>query len=322
MRAEERLAHAVVYTRTAGIPGTRSTNTKIRRQSHMNKVVLGLCAGAVLVAGVVLAVTQRPVAPPMNAESLPAQGRVVAPVGPQSLGNPQIEQRIAELSATIDALSELIGQEIVARQEIEQRLEELTAARADQPSGSRRRGAIGVEAFGRFGRSASRQISVDNLVEAGFRQGRALQLKTRVDEMNLARINLQQQAVREGWIDTPRFAEEMRTLGNPLTTLRSELGEQDYDRFLYGSGMPNRVVVNNVLEGSAAAQAGLRPGDSILRYDGERTYFQWDLRRQSRSGDMAAPVPLQVVRDGQLVELVITRGPLGVGINSERTPPP
>ncbi len=91
--------------------------------------------------------------------------------------------------------------------------------------------------------------------------------------------------------------------------------------YLYASGQPNRVAVTSVLESAQAAQAGILPGDLILRYDRERVYNWRDLRTATRSGNLADTVEVEVERDGDTLQLYLLRGPLGIRMDSRSVAP-
>ena len=94
--------------------------------------------------------------------------------------------------------------------------------------------------------------------------------------------------------------------------LRSRLGDDDYERYLEGTGQPRSVVVRGVDASSAAADAGLMPGDEILAYAGQRVFNQRDLNGLVLAGTPGEVVPATVVRNGQTLMLYVTRGPLGL----------
>jgi hypothetical protein len=95
--------------------------------------------------------------------------------------------------------------------------------------------------------------------------------------------------------------------------LRNSLGDDAYDRYLYASGNGNRVRIGGVLPDSAAAVAGLAPGDVVLSYADERVFNFNDLRRLSYQGEVGEPVVMEVRRsDDSVSQLVMPRGPLGV----------
>ena len=95
-------------------------------------------------------------------------------------------------------------------------------------------------------------------------------------------------------------------------TLREELGDADYERYLEASGRATRVSVSSVIESSPAQAAGLRPGDEIINYDGQRVFSMTDLNRQTMGGEPGETVVVDVMRDGNLVQVAMPRGPLGI----------
>ena len=123
---------------------------------------------------------------------------------------------------------------------------------------------------------------------------------------------LRDQATRESWIDTPRFNEEMAAIEARKTSLRDELGDDTYHRYLYALGQTNRIRVDDVLLQSPAAQVGLQTGDMILSYGDARLFAPGDLVAETRSGNAGEAVRLQILRNGQRLEVEVPRGPLGL----------
>ena len=126
----------------------------------------------------------------------------------------------------------------------------------------------------------------------------------------MEQIELQNQAMREGWFKSRRYQQARRQIE---TDFRSEVGDEDYDLLLYGSGKRNRVVVANVVERSPGARAGFQPGDLIIRYDDNRIFRGSEIQQLSSQGRIGESVPVDVVRDGEIVRLYIDRGPMGFG---------
>ena len=90
---------------------------------------------------------------------------------------------------------------------------------------------------------------------------------------------------------------------------------------LYATDQPNRVRVSSVIGGSAAARAGLQPGDVIWAYGAERVFAPRDLRNATQSGVRGETIRVIVDRDGQRISMVVPRGPLGVRMSSEKVTP-
>jgi hypothetical protein len=157
-------------------------------------------------------------------------------------------------------------------------------------------------------------LDVQALVDAGFPAQQVRAFKEKMDQIELDQLYVRDLATREGWLDTPRFREESLTPGDVARRAREEMGDEFYDWMLYTSGHPNRVRIGDVLDGSAAAAAGLRPGDLILSYDEQRIFSPGELRNSTMSGTAGDTTALSLLRDGREVHVVLPRGPLGVRI--------
>lgn len=152
------------------------------------------------------------------------------------------------------------------------------------------------------------------LLAAGFRPDDVERFRARLDEIELSRLYLRDQAAREGWLETPRYREESIALGREFLGLRDEFDESLYDWVLFSTGHPNRVAVTEVLSGSAAQSAGLQPGDVIVRYDDRLVLSPTELRDATtggREGELVS-VEIQRAEDPAPLRLFVPRGPLGV----------
>ena len=148
---------------------------------------------------------------------------------------------------------------------------------------------------------------VDRLTGAGFSQTDAQHIETRIEELRVEAMQSRYEALRSG---EPTSA--AAGLGDSSTALRGELGDSDYERYLEAIGRPTRVGVTSVLSSSAAQTAGIQTGDEIVSYGGERVFDTRDLNALLLEGEPGEPVIVDVVRDGQPIQLVIPRGPLGI----------
>ncbi|MEE8157099.1 MAG: PDZ domain-containing protein, partial [Gammaproteobacteria bacterium] len=66
------------------------------------------------------------------------------------------------------------------------------------------------------------------------------------------------------------------------------------------------------IETSPAQQAGLQPGDIIRSYAGERVFSSQQLVNLRSAGVKGIPVTVEIIRDGQLMQITMPRGPMGV----------
>lgn len=243
----------------------------------------------------------------------PAPQAVAEPRTPSALG--QFRRPAAGDDAAVadmlESLSLALTQEAEYRLVLEEEIEALSAriddlqARLGEPRASSREGDPRQ-------RRGGEPLTVARLMDAGINEDVARALKTRLDDIAMQRLYLRDQAMREGWMGDQRYREESQRLAAAQNNIRGEFGDDAYDRYLYASGRPNRVQIQSVLENSPAAEAGLRAGDQIVRYNDTRTYGPGELRRASQGGQAGETVALRVVRDGEQIDIYLPRGPLGV----------
>ncbi len=159
------------------------------------------------------------------------------------------------------------------------------------------------------------------LINQGLAVETVSMLQKYVDDKRLQRLNLRDQAIREGWQDTDEYIEKMNALGDAAYGIKQEFGEQVYDEYLYASGRPNRVVVREVINGSVAQSAGLQAGDIITRYADESIYSMNDLREATTKGTAGENILLEFIRDNQPYSATLVRGPLGISMDFTRIAP-
>jgi hypothetical protein len=158
---------------------------------------------------------------------------------------------------------------------------------------------------GRFRRDAQGG-QVEALVAAGFPPDRAAWIEHRTSELRMQALQAQYDAQRQG----KPFDSGQAFNGDG--TLRSELGDNDYERYLKAMGRPTSVGIQGVLASSPGERAGLKPGDEILAYDGKRVFDLRDLNTLTFEGTAGESVTVSVRREGQTVHLTMPRGPLGI----------
>lgn len=157
----------------------------------------------------------------------------------------------------------------------------------------------------------------ERLTDAGFSASDAQLIETRIEELRVEAMQSRYEALRNG--ESP---DALRGgLADGTSALRSELGDDQYERFLEATGRPTQVNVTSVLARSAAQTAGLQDGDAIVAYDGARVFDIRDLNRVLLEGEPGEPVVVDVVRDGQPMQVVMPRGPLGIASGFTRRGP-
>lgn len=176
-------------------------------------------------------------------------------------------------------------------------------------------------------RSRNQAVTVDYsksaleraLTEAGLPPARAAQVKQRYDELAMDEVELRNEATREGWIGSPRFAEELDAIEADRLAIRDEIGDEAYDHYLFATGQPNRVYVTDVLTNSPAAEAGLQTSDVIVSYGGARILTPDDLIAETEIGTVGESTRVEITRNGTPLTLEVPRGPLGlqIGVTQE-----
>ena len=231
------------------------------------------------------------------------------------MAEPLVFDHSLPLEVRIRALEQAVSDERYARQLLQEevlfltdRLEDVAAGGSGLPEQGIPAEAVARSEEGspdrRSGRSEDR---AGQLQQAGFSPGEAEWIARRESELTMAALQARFDAGRSG--DAEAWWQSRGEIGE---TLRAELGEAGYERYLEANGRSTSVIVGSVIESSPAERAGLMPGDRITRYGGERIFSMTDLTRQAMEGAPGQQVVVDIVRDGMPMQVVIPRGPLGI----------
>lgn len=238
---------------------------------------------------------------------------------PGDLGTELAAARL-EVATLRQALSEEQAERQALELEVERLHEEMEQlAWSDEPPGTDESAGDSEPARDGGGDEERPWFDADALLEAGVQPAEIEAIREAFDESELALLELENRARREGWYRDARYRLELRDM---RLALRAELGDDRFDRLLYASGRQNRVVVGDVLHGSPAAASGVEPGDEILSYAERRIFRGTELRHATTEGRAGDRTPLEVLRDGSRVRLWVPRGPLGIRMRQTRRPPP
>ncbi len=147
----------------------------------------------------------------------------------------------------------------------------------------------------------------ERLIEAGFLPSQASMIARREAELRMEEIEARFEAERSG--DLSAYWLNRYDMDD---TLRAELGDENYERYLSARGQQTSVQVTSVIESSPAQAAGLETGDEIVRYDGERVFSMSDVSRRAAAGQPGENIVVDIVRNGTPMQIVLPRGPLGI----------
>ncbi len=227
-------------------------------------------------------------------------------------------------AASLDVLRHRLELAEQAREQLEHRLsalqrriEELEHARVPAPL------SASPTADRRTPTDAGARIrsSVQVLIDAGISEDQAVWIQERLDEIDLQQLYLRDRAIREGWLNKPRYQNERREYLNAVDKLRPEVGDDAYDRLLYALGRTNRVVVRDTMQHSSASAYGLQAGDHIIEYDGQRVFDSSELSSLVTQGSAGVMTLVRVERGGTTHDVYLPRGPLGIRMIAERVVP-
>lgn len=258
------------------------------------------------------------------------------PVGDWA-SNPNIEQR-APLEQRLSELETSLALERYERQALAEEFAALQAAIAegasaeeiaDEDSGDDRRERLaallesddgdnprlerirerlpeGFAGAAGFDDQALTQRQIDRFVAAGMTPERAQWILQREDELEMEILQARYDATQSG--ASPQEVANLST----SQLIREELGDIEYEQYLEGRGRPTSINVREVLTSSPAQTAGLAPGDEIVAYDGKRVFDMNELTNLTYDGNQGESVVIEVIRDGQPIQLYVERGPIGV----------
>jgi hypothetical protein len=220
----------------------------------------------------------------------------------------------------IRALEAAVAQERNARQLLEEELrilfaeiEKLDDERESAEEDGARRAAAAQE--NRLSFDAARSSRPDRspegrrtaLINAGFAPDRADWIIQRESELQVQAMQARFDARRSGDPMNP-----FDTSFNHESGLRAEIGDIEYEQYLAANGRPTAVQVSNVMDSSPGQVAGIRAGDQITSYDGQRIFSTMELTQQTMQGVQGDSVVVGIVRDGVPMQIVLPRGPIGV----------
>jgi S1-C subfamily serine protease len=146
---------------------------------------------------------------------------------------------------------------------------------------------------------------VMRLISAGFTHDRALEIVQKESQLRRAAIDREYAAT--GTIRPLNFSSTSAV----EQQLRSEMGDSEYEKYLEATGQTTRIRVGDIDTGSAAANAGVLPGDEIVEYAGRRVFNLRELNALMLQTPEGETVAATIVRDGQAMKLYVTGGALG-----------
>ena len=226
---------------------------------------------------------------------LPVEERIAAlerAVSDERFARQLLQEEVFYLTAELEQIAGTYDPEVP---------EEISAEEAVAESGDSRRSRREERRY-----RNSLEGRIERLIEAGFLPSQASMIARRESELQMQSLQTRYEAERSG---DP--VEYWRNRNASNETLRQELGDADFERYLIANNRSTSITVSSVIESSPAQSAGLQPGDEIVRYDGERVFSMSDLTRQTMDGAAGQNVIVDIMRNGQPMQIRHAQGTRG-----------
>jgi len=159
------------------------------------------------------------------------------------------------------------------------------------------------------------------LTSLGLDESITERIQQREEKMEMDRLYLRNTAIREGWFGTEKYFEKTRDFNATTNIYREELGDENYDYYLFNSDQSNRISVLSVISNSPAESIGIEKGDIISKYDHEKVFSWSDLTRATTDGEAGQQVSIVIQRGSEEIELFVPRGPLGIRLENIKVNP-
>jgi len=163
--------------------------------------------------------------------------------------------------------------------------------------------------------------NTETLIASGINPDIAEDILRRMSQQDFRRLELQNLMQRADSTQRREYSKELRELNSNKITLRSEMGDDAYDQYLYVSGQNNRVKVSSVMAGSPAESSGFQTDDIILYYDDKKILSWPDVRTATMQGEIGSYTSIEIIRDGAQMSLMVPRGTLGVQLDAVQINP-
>lgn len=162
-----------------------------------------------------------------------------------------------------------------------------------------------------------RNMQLQKLIDAGLNPDRAEFILDKQERFQYEHMQLSYQYRHQqdkGSEQARALQEQLRNYSHPRKMLEHELSPQEFELYLESSGHRQEMQVDRIVDNTPAASAGLRPGDKIISYNGERIFHMGDLRNQIYRVAPGETVTIEVQREGSssTETLYVPSGPLGI----------
>lgn len=233
-----------------------------------------------------------------------------------------LQQRVQQLESSVEQSLKIQGQLLELVNELNSKInpagdsgQTRHASISETPPAHQYRQRHSNRAVDRFQRQREHQIRT--LTQAGFSPERAAYIVDRQEWVHYEQMQLsyEYRFLKDKSSKAARaLQEKIHTYSNPRRVLEQELSSEEFDQYLKAYGGRTEFQIGDLLESAPAYQAGLRPGDKIIRYNKQRVFHMGDLRSQVYQVAPGENVAVEIQRDGSssTETIYIPAGPLGI----------
>jgi hypothetical protein len=152
------------------------------------------------------------------------------------------------------------------------------------------------------------QQETNQLLAAGFSMNRIQWLRMRAEELETNRKRSDTERLKSG---LPVELDLAHRLDRDLD-LVDEIGADEYEKYRAALGRANTIKVTSVDRGGIAESAGMKTGDEIIKYGGQRVYNMGQVTAIAEKGRPGEMVAIEVLREGRPLQLSALKGELGI----------
>lgn len=147
------------------------------------------------------------------------------------------------------------------------------------------------------------QRYLDRMRDVGIPEPTAREIVATLNEVAGQRSALRLRAAQGGWLDSDEYVDALHAIADGQQLIRSRYGDDVFERYLYATLEPNRVMVSSARAAGPDGTGGLEPGDIIHRLDEVRCFSIREFRQRVDQRDPNERVSLTVRRGSQFVVL-------------------
>lgn len=218
----------------------------------------------------------------------------------------RISDRIVDLSDRLDALEDIPQQFVHAPSEYPEL-------------------AVGVDGFGNVVGGPLSEAAADEVLEQQAEEARTERMlnqlalhgfsayeSARVSEIELAALAEYEELSLQNHASVQQELSQL--MRNTMALIRAEVGDFAYEAYLRSKDLATSVEVKSVANNSQGKLFGLKVGDQIERYNGERVYDVLELNRLVFGSLAPASKNIELVysREGSQIRRQIKAGAIGI----------